>query len=108
MGMSQHDVTGYGLLVLDAENGYDPPEGIEIEFCGDFCLDEECGLFYIYSDAELTVKPNSEEPISEWVSEYVEYTLENIPSEISDWFEKVQNETEVPCKLGVLKVYSYS
>lgn len=119
MGQSYSTSMGYGLLVLDGEEPededgypeYDPPLGVEAEPVGDGVLGEDCGLFYMVTnvkvDLDSEVPYSQKDYISEYVTEYAEYTLGDILPEIEAWFNKVQEETDGVCKLGVFRVSNY-
>jgi hypothetical protein len=111
MGSYHYTVMGYGLLLPDADNsGYDwdaePPDYVDDEMVGDSVMGEDQGVFFIYLSANPVVALNSEIELTEWITEYTEYTIDAVPPEIDAWYKEFQ-EKYAGCKFGVFRISSY-
>lgn len=116
MGAYHHDVTGYGIIVMANDEDFDygqeeltVPDGISIELIGDLVLGEDTGLFYMVTDADVSIALKSATPISEWITQYNKFTVDAVPTELTEWLNKTLQEqkTERHCITGVFKVKNY-
>ena len=107
MGMSSYSYVGYGVVIMNDDLDSDDvnlPAGIEAEHFGDHVLGEECGVFFKVADIPVQVNFSSVAYVADYVEEYTQCEVNDVPTEIAEWFDKMQAEFGDESKLGVFMV----